>query len=81
MVEASVADNGVGFDPKNAAKLFVPFERLNHQRDFPGFGLGLATCRRIIALHGGTIEALNRPGGGAEFRFTLRRAERPRHVV
>jgi signal transduction histidine kinase len=81
MVEASVADNGVGFDPKNAAKLFVPFERLHHQRDFPGFGLGLATCRRIIALHGGTIEALNRPGGGAEFRFTLRRAERPRHVV
>jgi signal transduction histidine kinase len=81
MIEASIADNGVGFDPENAAKLFAPFERLHHQRDFPGFGLGLATCRRIIALHGGTIDAVNRPSGGAQFRFTLKRAERPRHVV
>lgn len=81
MIEASVADNGVGFDPENAAKLFAPFQRLHHQRDFPGFGLGLATCRRIIVLHGGTIDALNRPSGGAQFRFTLKRAERPRHVV
>ncbi len=81
LIEASVTDNGVGFDPEHAAKLFAPFQRLHHQRDFPGFGLGLATCRRIVALHGGTIEAANLAGGGAQFRFTLKRADRPRHVV
>jgi len=66
-----VADNGAGFNADYAGKLFRPFQRLHRDDEFKGHGVGLASVRRIVERHGGTISAQGRPGGGATFRFTL----------
>lgn len=66
-----VRDNGAGFDPAAAGKLFQPLERLHAASEFPGSGIGLASVRRIIERHGGTVRGEGSPGAGAEFCFTL----------
>jgi signal transduction histidine kinase len=65
-----VRDNGIGFAPADAARLFRPFERLNGQR-FEGAGVGLSIVKRIIDHHGGRVWAEGAPGAGATFWFTL----------
>ena len=66
-----VRDNGVGFDPAHAGKLFQPFQRLVTLHQFEGSGIGLATVKRIVERHGGCIRVEAGPDKGATFHFTL----------
>jgi PAS domain S-box-containing protein len=66
-----VRDNGIGFDNQYLERIFLPFERLNREDEYPGSGVGLTNVKRIVDRHDGRITAEGVPGEGATFRFTL----------
>ena len=70
-VKITVKDNGIGFDKKQAKKLFNPFSRLHPKEQFPGTGLGLALCKKIVERHGGSIVADGKENEGATFTILL----------
>lgn len=76
LVEITVKDNGIGIDKKHFENIFLIFHRLHSQNKYPGTGIGLSVCKKIIERHGGTIRVESEQGKGTTFYFTLRSGDK-----
>jgi PAS domain S-box-containing protein len=76
LVEIAFADNGIGFDDRYADRIFKPFQRLHAKDRYPGTGIGLAICKKIVDRHGGELRVSSAAGRGATFFVTLPAAPR-----